>query len=196
MAGINHISNLLQLSLVFFKYLITRVSRVAGRILEGKHWTKKVPRSYPQTTGELHYSQVRESIIISKILKYLESRKLTHDRLYGFLHERSTANLLTSVTHTWSLSLEFQGESQAIVLENSKAFDRFWHSGLFQKILYGMPSKLCAWICRFLSKQTNIISREWKFYSINVGVPHGSILAPILFLLNTNDLLSITSNLI
>jgi retron-type reverse transcriptase len=139
-----------------------------------------------------------EVSVNTQLLKHLEQHNLIHDRQYGFRHKRSTADLLSFVTNTWNKSLELHGESQIVALDISKAFDQVWHDALLNKLpSYGLPPKLCNWTSSFLSNRTLSVVVDGycsSFHTINAGVPQGSVLAPTLFLLHINDLLSATNN--
>jgi len=163
-----------------------------------KKGSRSLPSNYRPIALLSALSKVMERIINIQILKHLEKHKLIHDRQYGFRQKRSTADLLSLVTNNWEKSLEFFGESQVVALDISKAFDQVWHAALLNKIpSYGLPPKLCGWINSFLSNRfisVVIDGHASNFHPINAGVPQGSILAPTLFLLHINDLLSSTVN--
>ena len=69
-------------------------------------------------------SKVFESILNRKIWKYLKSSNLVSDRQYGFRKERSTYDLLSLLSDTWSSAFRNFGESFTVALDISKAFDR------------------------------------------------------------------------
>ena len=143
-------------------------------------------------------SKTMESIINQQILKHLESNCLISDHQYGFRKARSTGDLLSYVTHMWHSALESFGETRVVALDISKAFDKVWHKGLLAKLpMYGINSELISWIENFLldrSIEVCIDGVSSDSFSINSGVPQGSIVSPTLFLLFINDLLQSTKN--
>lgn len=163
-----------------------------------KKGSKTLPNNYRPVSLLSIVSKVMEKYLNVEILKYLELNKLIHDRQYGFRNRRSTADLLSFVTHTWNKSLEFHGECQIVALDISKAFDQVWHAALLNKLpSYGLPPKFCSWVSSFLTNRSISVvvdGQSSDLHCINAGVPQGSVLAPTLFLLHINDLLSCTAN--
>ena len=143
-------------------------------------------------------SKIFEKHVNSQIHKYLTTNKLLHKLQCGFREGYSCVDSLHKLISD-CLSARSDGNFVAMMfLDFKKAFDCVDHKILLDKLtMYGITGKLHSLIKSFLTDRTQFVAiqqgtRSSTILPIDIGVPQGSILAPSLFLVYVNDLLSYT----
>ena len=167
---------------------------VVKPLLKKNNLDKNDLKNYRPVSNLSFLSKIYEKVVLKQIFKYINSHQLLPHNQSAYRSFHSTETAILKVANDILLALDKGEVSILALMDLSSAFDTVDHEILFETLSFhfGITNLALLWFKSYLSNRTQTViidGEKSKSKQIHFGVPQGSVLGPVLFLMYTKPLL-------
>ena len=142
-----------------------------------------------------HLGKILEKAVKHQLVAFLTQHSLLSQYQMAYINGRSTQSALNFLINSWLKNIDSGMFTTACLIDLSKCFDCIHHKILFQKLKnIGITDTEFDWFCSYLYNRKQVVYFNNELspeINLNIGIPQGTVLGPILFLIYMNELTSI-----
>ena len=139
------------------------------------------------------FSKIYERVMFNRLYNHLEINNVLYRKQFGFQARNSTEHAALVLSDKILSAFEKNEFLLSLFIDLSKAFDTVDHSILIKKLdYYGVRNENLKWFKSYLTNRKQFVINGKNLEVISYGVPQGSILGPLLFLIYINDIAKCT----
>jgi hypothetical protein len=166
-----------------------KVARVVPVFKGGDH---SVLNNYRPISLLISVSKILEKLMCNRMFSFINKFSLLSACQYGFRQHRSTTDAVADLINYVTCSIDNQCEVGALYVDVAKAFDSIDHAIVLQKLhSYGFRGMANVWLRSYFANRMQYVELNGvksNLRKLRTGIPEGSILGPLIFLLYINDL--------